>query len=809
MARVIIRYPCYRPEADQAALYQAHMARYAAALGVSPAPFPAPLLPGGPAHHAAYPPELLQAYGLASAAHFPPTSAAAVEIARLHEKIRADEARRLEAESRREADRRASEQLRARERERAVSPAAGRRSGDALLKLSKIADRSQPQAGPRLQPPSGQAGTKPSLLGRTIKLPTAPLDFSELSPARPRSPGPASPSSVRSASPTPVSPSPPPSPGQAEAGASRCRPYVPRPRPRPSEPSSVSTPRKLFVRPFEDDYSPIQPPSGLGSAEEPLDISASSLSPNKECKQNGSTNVDLDDIVKPDDQDSDYESMSSDSSVKKEGSLLCPNSGHLLPDEECGVPPAPAAATAQLQKLGVFREPEADSVSRKDKLNYLRYFRLVTHRRKNDIEIEKLERRRARLRERSPSPEAAAEDRAVSPELPLPSVAPHLNRLPETHAKAMYLSAIGLCRNSEEQKISNEVMWAMILEDRLTREPAEQRSLITKYFVKLRDLPALPDIAPAPALSPEPGARGVKRAYDGSLLPDPAPAPAVSPRYSGLNIPSSDAVSRLAGEGGGLGEAGPVVSLPASLEINLCSLQPIAKPTLLLQDTAAVKAEPGGGPAPAPPAHLQPHLSFPRVLSSPFKAEVKTEPEDLSVTKRAKRTSSPYAWPGVEAILESYKKFTSGTRCSASLDWPGQLHAAPSCQQLVMDLSPSVIMSEQKMQTSIKSAVTFNLVSLPKYNCCPPQTIELCQDKNKPQIIAECEQEKAALLERGARAQAEVVSRRGQVDTMSTRLSSLARLHKTLVGNHGHAAASLDTLRAQLAAISKLVGAKT
>ena len=784
------------------------MARYAAALGVSPAPFPAHLLPGGPAHHAAYPPELLQAYGLASAAHFPPTSAAAVEIARLHEKIRADEARRLEAESRREADRRASEQLRARERERAASPAAGRRSGDALLKLSKIADRSQPQAGPRLQA-RAEAAPKPSLLARTIKLPTAPLDFSELSPARPRSPGPASPSSVRSASPTPVSPSPPPSPGQAEAGASRCRPYVPRPRTRPSEPSSVSTPRKLFVRPFEDDYSPIQPPSGLGSAEEPLDISASSLSPNKEGKQNGSTNVDLDDIVKPDDQDSDYESMSSDSSVKKEGSLLCPNSGHLLPDEECGVPPA----AAQLQKLGVFREPEADSASRKDKLNYLRYFRLVTHRRKNDIEIEKLERRRARLRERSPSPEAAAEERAVSPELPLPSVAPHLNRLPETHAKAMYLSAIGLCRNSEEQKISNEVMWAMILEDRLTREPAEQRSLITKYFVKLRDLPALPDTAPAPALSPEPGARGVKRAYDGSLVADPAPtvapAPAVSPRYSGLNIPSSDAVSRLAGEGGGLGEAGPVVSLPASLEINLCSLQPIAKPTLLLQDTAAVKAEPGCGPAPAPPAHLQPHLSFPRVLSSPFKAEVKTEPEDLSVSKRTKRTSSPYAWPGVEAILESYKKFTSGTRPVQAWPGPGSCTLHQAVSSLLWTCHPLLLCPSKKCKhpsNLLSHLIWCHFQSIIVVHHKPLNSVRA---KINQKIIAECEQEKAALLERGARAQAEVSARRGQVDTMSTRLSSLARLHKTLVGNHGHAAASLDTLRAQLAAISKLVGAKT
>ena len=43
------------------------------------------------------------------------------------------------------------------------------------------------------------------------------------------------------------------------------------------------------------------------------------------------------------------------------------------------------------------------------------------------------------------------------------------------------------------------------------------------------------------------------------------------------------------------------------------------------------------------------------------------------------------------------------------------------------------------------------------------------------------------------------------MDTISTRLSSLARLHKTLVGNHGHTAASLDSLRTQLVAISKIV----
>ena len=72
-------------------------------------------------------------------------------------------------------------------------------------------------------------------------------------------------------------------------------------------------------------------------------------------------------------------------------------------------------------------------------------------------------------------------------------------------------------------------------------------------------------------------------------------------------------------------------------------------------------------------------------------------------------------------------------------------------------------------------------------------------------LFAECELEKASLSERQARAQSEVTLRRGQVDTISTRLSSLARLHKTLVGNQAHTQASLETLRTQLVAISKFV----
>jgi len=759
----------YGPEADP--LYQAQLARYAAAAASMGAnSFPPLGLPSSaippyagipPSVLASYPPELLRAYALGQ---MPPTPVTAPEFAYMQEKLRTEEARRLELEARKEAERR--EQNRSRERSERLSPtprpgsaSSGKKSSsDALLRLSKIASHQPEMPMQRLQPSASQASrieatssksissidgqqnadkvsfvskvdlsansskiqpsssssslnnsVKTNPIPSDIKLPTKPLDFSEIknnvkstssfvtsSTTTTVSSSTTSPVLSITLSPS-ASPSPSPpclSPNPAYTTASRCTPYVPKPRVSPtkvSDESNVSTPKRLFVRPFEDDYSPIQPSSGLCSSEEQLDISTPSLSPNKDMKP--ITNVELDDIIKPDDQDSDYESMSSDSSIKKEGSILCPTSGHLLTDDE-----------AQVPKEGVFREPEPD-VSQKDKLKYLRYFRLVTHRKKNDIEIEKLEKRKSRLRERSPSPIPEVKVRSPSPVLPLPSVAPHLNRLPETHAKAMYLSAIGLCRNSEEQKTNNEIVWSAVLEDRLARD---DNSAINKYFVRLRDMS-------------EP-VRGVKRGWNGNLLPPSDTDLPLSPRYlqsTPLNIPSCEALSRLSCES--IHSADPI-SLPSSVEINLCSLQPIAKPTLLLQE---VKSEPGA----APPAHLQ-HVGFPKVLS-PFKTEIKSEPEDLSMAKK-KKPNSPMPWPGVEAIIESYKKFSS-----------------------------------------------------------------------------DYEQEKSILIERQSRFQQEIVTRRGQVDNLSTRLSSLARLHKTLVGNHAHTQQTLEGLRNQLVAISKLASATT
>ena len=71
-------------------------------------------------------------------------------------------------------------------------------------------------------------------------------------------------------------------------------------------------------------------------------------------------------------------------------------------------------------------------------------------------------------------------------------------------------------------------------------------------------------------------------------------------------------------------------------------------------------------------------------------------------------------------------------------------------------------------------------------------------------FLLDCDQEKCSLLERQARAKQDIQARRGQVDNMSTRLSSLARLHKTLVSNHGHTSQALEQLRSQLVSLSKL-----
>ena len=95
-----------------------------------------------------------------------------------------------------------------------------------------------------------------------------------------------------------------------------------------SEPVSGAqlTPKCLFVRPFEDDYSPIVRPDSRSSL--PMTSPTSSRLTTRDVKIEAMevvTKVDTSvaEVVtsKVEDQDSDYESMSSDSSVKRES--LC------------------------------------------------------------------------------------------------------------------------------------------------------------------------------------------------------------------------------------------------------------------------------------------------------------------------------------------------------------------------------------------------------------------------------------------------------------------------------------------------------
>ena len=90
---------------------------------------------------------------------------------------------------------------------------------------------------------------------------------------------------------------------------------------------------------------------------------------------------------------------------------------------------------------------------------------------------------------------------------------------------------------------------------------------------------------------------------------------------------------------------------------------------------------------------------------------------------------------------------------------------------------------------------------------CPLLTI-LFRALSSPSFISDTEEEKASLKERSSRADAEVLAKRCQVNNLSTRLSSLARLHKTLVGNHSHTLATLETLRVQLKELGSYRGVK-
>ena len=70
-------------------------------------------------------------------------------------------------------------------------------------------------------------------------------------------------------------------------------------------------------------------------------------------------------------------------------------------------------------------------------------------------------------------------------------------------------------------------------------------------------------------------------------------------------------------------------------------------------------------------------------------------------------------------------------------------------------------------------------------------------------FVSDCQREVSELQLQHKRLEQENITKRSQVDNLSTRLSSLARLHKTLVGNHSHSLTVLSSLKTSLVGLQQ------
>ena len=104
-----------------------------------------------------------------------------------------------------------------------------------------------------------------------------------------------------------------------------------------------------------------------------------------------------------------------------------------------------------------------------------------------------MERRKELLRDRSPSPPPPTEPRCPSPStLPIPSYSEEVQTshmdgefvipavLSDSPAKSMYLSALGLCRQSEEHKTADEIIWSAVLDNRIHH--GRDRTTVNQYY---------------------------------------------------------------------------------------------------------------------------------------------------------------------------------------------------------------------------------------------------------------------------------------------------------------------------------------
>jgi hypothetical protein len=71
-------------------------------------------------------------------------------------------------------------------------------------------------------------------------------------------------------------------------------------------------------------------------------------------------------------------------------------------------------------------------------------------------------------------------------------------------------------------------------------------------------------------------------------------------------------------------------------------------------------------------------------------------------------------------------------------------------------------------------------------------------------LISDCDREAAWLEQQRPGLEAALQQKRSQIDSLSTRLAGLARLHQTLASNHQFDQAALDALLNNLVALASL-----
>nr|XP_040582144.1 uncharacterized protein LOC121130465 [Lepeophtheirus salmonis] len=279
------------------------------------------------------------------------------------------------------------------------------------------------------------------------------------------------------------------------------------------EDGSPSLPKKkcLFVRPFEDNYSSQKKFSIINpSFKEPV-LNTTAYHPPS------STYIQLTSPIKQEESTNHQmtirETNSINPSIKIEETEVKANAKELKTEPETHVIQSEKKSslnnvTAKISKESVLSDfkqkdiiqsesTQNGSFKKLDKIKSHRSLRNIPSRKKtstsllqsNPHTILKSERRMMVTRSPSPPNEYMEKmeiyDASSSPSLPLPSTLPHLNKLPESSAKRMYLQLINLTRVPENKKQEREDIWNAVLDDRMHRNSI---NTTTKYLIQLRNM---------------------------------------------------------------------------------------------------------------------------------------------------------------------------------------------------------------------------------------------------------------------------------------------------------------------------------